>query len=131
MCYKMYFYLKNLVSLFVDKEERKNLENTWHCGLVFLCADNVNNNAREGDDVPEGEMNPMNGPHHHIHNEYEPILSRASYDLPPPDGADSQKRVRKVAAAPTVPSYKGNGGWMIFQWKYTRIELIQWEIMSR
>lgn len=69
--------------------------------------ENVNNNAGEGDDVPEGEMNPMNGPHHHIHNEYEPILSRASYDLPPPDGADSQKRVRKVAAAPTVPSYKG------------------------
>lgn len=77
--------------------------------LFFIGVENVNNNAGEGDDVPEGEMNPMNGPHHHIHNEYEPILSRASYDLPPPDGADSQKRVRKVAAAPTVPSYKGNG----------------------
>lgn len=99
--------------------------------LFFIGVENVNNNAGEGDDVPEGEMNPMNGPHHHIHNEYEPILSRASYDLPPPDGADSQKRVRKVAAAPTVPSYKGNGCWMMFQWRYMRIELIQWEIMSR
>lgn len=50
----------------------------------------------------------MNGPHHHLHNDYEPVLSRGSYDLPPPDGADSQRRtVRKVAAGPPVSSYKG------------------------
>ncbi|XP_062614422.1 centrosome-associated protein 350-like [Saccostrea cucullata] len=69
----------------------------------------VDNLDRNGDDdeMGEADMNPMNGPHHYHHNEYEPVLSRASYDLPPPDGADSQRRVRKVAPAPTVPTYKG------------------------
>jgi hypothetical protein len=57
------------------------------------------------DDIP---MRDTNGPHHHLHNDNEPILGRAAYDFPPPDGAESQKRVRKVAAGPTVPSYKGN-----------------------
>nr|XP_022322743.1 centrosome-associated protein 350-like [Crassostrea virginica] len=71
-------------------------------------VDNVNNNTEEEDNLSTGDTNPMNGPHHHLHNDYEPVLSRGSYDLPPPDGADSQRRtVRKVAAGPPVASYKG------------------------
>lgn len=76
--------------------------------FCFVSVDNVNNNTEEEDNLSTGDTNPMNGPHHHLHNDYEPVLSRGSYDLPPPDGADSQRRtVRKVAAGPPVASYKG------------------------
>lgn len=76
-----------------------------------FTVDDLNNG--EEDDALERDMN---GPHHHLHNDSEPVLGRGSYDLPPPDGADSQRRVRKVAAGPTVASYKGTSNRFSYEW---------------
>ncbi|XP_060076852.1 centrosome-associated protein 350-like [Ylistrum balloti] len=48
------------------------------------------------------------GPRHTLHLDHEPIEQRTYELLLPPDGANSkQPKVRKVAAGPALPSYKG------------------------
>lgn len=48
------------------------------------------------------------GPRHTLHNDHEPIEQRTYELLLPPDGASSkQPKVRKVAAGPPLPTYKG------------------------
>ncbi|KAK3088825.1 hypothetical protein FSP39_024216 [Pinctada imbricata] len=55
-----------------------------------------------------GEMNnhDHSPPRHLIHNDYDP-LQPSRNDLPPPLGAEGHCKVRKVAAGPPTPTYKG------------------------
>ncbi|XP_021341745.1 centrosome-associated protein 350-like isoform X1 [Mizuhopecten yessoensis] len=83
-------------------------------GLAKLKEKIRKQQEKSSSPVPPEARNPMEGtaletgPRHTLHLDHEPIEQRTYELLLPPDGANSkQPKVRKVAAGPPLPSYKG------------------------